>query len=1630
MAMAGPAIRIGDQLILEEDYDETYIPSEQEINEFARVIGIDPENEAELMWLAREGIVAPLPAEWKPCQDITGDIYYFNFANGQSMWDHPCDERYRQLVAKEREKLLGHGGFRKKEKKKKKKDKKEKGEKDLLKHPFEVQSEVGILPSTSFYRVSSPVLSSGHASPELEQQEQGTNLITRNEPFLKSHKGMPSGMSSYPSDLPRLLSGPAPGKLQPLLPTKSTRTHQILADVEKILGKASFSNRPDSGHHSCQDLTAEIRSAAVCVLSDSEPENLDSAKIPMMLFQALKEPTDKTVLGLEAPKNRSLFLENEKLGKDQDMEGGGVCQSLVDSSPGERAMGPVNYIVKDRGFLQVIEKEIQQFPPAAVSPVLVGEKCEPSITEGEGDADSLQNDLRSPCKVKESRKGRKLQEQQCQAVELSVSKRESTQQGEAPVPDSQLQASSLAFGAETGTGGNISPLLVAAVLPAHPRGEKTRGERPDFDGGNGGGGSSSMTSSLADHLASQILGEVDNFSWDLQSSHESDRPMEQVAAIKRSFLEAPHIQTQSSLDDRSESECYTEDQKFYRHMIHMVKRSRGAEQAVPKPLKQQQSGCEEFGTALNAELDTAQEGAVEVGARPRQGVVAFKEGGLQSPVESQVCSIQNSQAEGEQVQSRTLAKNDNRPERSPEEDRGEESPRGTGRLLKNLHVDVSALGASFDNEASEGSNPMKEWQVSDHLVPDPLDIVSTSFENILDVLPPVLGSPKFGVSRATVESTWKEEATGWSAQEKEQSKGSLEEEQSRGSAKGNVEAEVKHTEEKHAEDSLRKTTRAEQTLLEQAKIHFLQEKQTHIQHLQEKLQQEEEEEIQMLHQQKKDALQSLKAELEAARQEEELRLREEVQDELLKLQTQIYSEAEAEKEEIRLAQEAALHKLREELESFQQSEEDGLKEQKRLSLERMKKEAEGVQQAALMELEQENQRALSELKERLCRGSEAAMQELKVQFSAEIQQQKSAAKEHHQKVVSALQKQIKEAQRREESELQQELESAEQKVLQKRHQVTEYERELGDLLKEKRQEVERDHARQLEKMQEAHRETLAENQAQHEEEGRKLRAELLAALQCEQERLELLHKAELEALRKKQARQLKDLHKSHQEQEQNVQDMELELELRAKDVQARVSQVHAQEEVLRKKRQQALEEEKQLEQERDEAALAAQLHHEESQKDQEDLAETTQELRRILVELQDRKSELESQVEMLQLQSQQLQKRVSELEVAIKSKQELLKKMEVENCEASPRKQEEAFRVEDLQESVPVPSFRELASETPKRNEERGILLEQVQRTISTEGASLKTAREFLVRQTHSMQKRQSALKAAKRHWRYDLQRAPGAAQDPGLCQQLEGVRRTLEVEARKLHEMNSSVQRGEVLVKQKEEVLSQLESSLLEELSEEDTLKGVACKKVVTFDLSDSKDTSSMMSTEESPRKMVDMKPDHQFLPFDEIHYLTNSLQCLTRDLIVVLEHLSTFSNQQLPFFTPTKHPGSPMPRDGIPLAGAPSAAPSVPTVGPQWAWNSSGPSPSALAGQSVNNTLLEKWCKYFPGRFPLPCGSPGPLDGKLGYMTSGEQGHLFQHPKAERPNIQGMIEANKKWLESFKQDSKVPAFWLLSSF
>ena len=91
--------------ILEENLDENYEPTTQEIQEYARFLGMDPDKDRELLWIARESLKAPLPENWKPCQTEDGDIYYFNFKTGESIWDHPCDEHYRNLYKQEKEKV-------------------------------------------------------------------------------------------------------------------------------------------------------------------------------------------------------------------------------------------------------------------------------------------------------------------------------------------------------------------------------------------------------------------------------------------------------------------------------------------------------------------------------------------------------------------------------------------------------------------------------------------------------------------------------------------------------------------------------------------------------------------------------------------------------------------------------------------------------------------------------------------------------------------------------------------------------------------------------------------------------------------------------------------------------------------------------------------------------------------------------------------------------------------------------------------------------------------------------------------------------------------------------------------------------------------------------------------------------------------------------------------------------------------------------------------------------------------------------------------------------------------------------------------------------------------------------------
>eukprot|EP01060_Flectonema_neradi_P002814 TRINITY_DN11774_c1_g1_i1.p1 TRINITY_DN11774_c1_g1~~TRINITY_DN11774_c1_g1_i1.p1 ORF type:complete len:1087 (+),score=301.72 TRINITY_DN11774_c1_g1_i1:76-3336(+) len=130
-----------ESIVLEDVFNPDYEPAETEILEYAAWLEMDIENDGPLMWIACEGLKTPLPENWRPIKTGKTDIYYFNFQTGESIWDHPLDEKFKTLYKRESQKRREgkpfktgpddetyeflHGHPPPKDKKKSKKEKKE-----------------------------------------------------------------------------------------------------------------------------------------------------------------------------------------------------------------------------------------------------------------------------------------------------------------------------------------------------------------------------------------------------------------------------------------------------------------------------------------------------------------------------------------------------------------------------------------------------------------------------------------------------------------------------------------------------------------------------------------------------------------------------------------------------------------------------------------------------------------------------------------------------------------------------------------------------------------------------------------------------------------------------------------------------------------------------------------------------------------------------------------------------------------------------------------------------------------------------------------------------------------------------------------------------------------------------------------------------------------------------------------------------------------------------------------------------------------------------------------------------------------------------------------------------------------
>ena len=82
--------------MMNESEEGEYVPNEKEIHGYAEFLGMDPEKDKEFLYIAVEGLKAPVPAPWETYYDDNDEIFYVNPVTGQKMYDHPLDEEYRQ----------------------------------------------------------------------------------------------------------------------------------------------------------------------------------------------------------------------------------------------------------------------------------------------------------------------------------------------------------------------------------------------------------------------------------------------------------------------------------------------------------------------------------------------------------------------------------------------------------------------------------------------------------------------------------------------------------------------------------------------------------------------------------------------------------------------------------------------------------------------------------------------------------------------------------------------------------------------------------------------------------------------------------------------------------------------------------------------------------------------------------------------------------------------------------------------------------------------------------------------------------------------------------------------------------------------------------------------------------------------------------------------------------------------------------------------------------------------------------------------------------------------------------------------------------------------------------------------
>ncbi|RLN38524.1 hypothetical protein BBJ28_00020379 [Nothophytophthora sp. Chile5] len=68
------------------------------LRDHAKSLGVDLDAESYLLPLVQEALLAELPADWEQGETDDGTLYYFNPTTEESIWEHPLDAHYRELI--------------------------------------------------------------------------------------------------------------------------------------------------------------------------------------------------------------------------------------------------------------------------------------------------------------------------------------------------------------------------------------------------------------------------------------------------------------------------------------------------------------------------------------------------------------------------------------------------------------------------------------------------------------------------------------------------------------------------------------------------------------------------------------------------------------------------------------------------------------------------------------------------------------------------------------------------------------------------------------------------------------------------------------------------------------------------------------------------------------------------------------------------------------------------------------------------------------------------------------------------------------------------------------------------------------------------------------------------------------------------------------------------------------------------------------------------------------------------------------------------------------------------------------------------------------------------------------------